>query len=46
MKLLFKAIRAALTDATLNAEVPIGDITSSYNAELANYLRGSDTCDI
>jgi len=37
MKLLFKAIRAALTDATLNAEVPIGDITSSYNAELANY---------
>jgi hypothetical protein len=37
MKLLLKAIRTALTDATLNAEVPIADITSSYNAELANY---------
>lgn len=37
MKLLLKTIRTALTDATLNAEVPIEDITSSYNAELANY---------
>lgn len=37
MKVLLKAIRTALTDATLNAEVPIEDITSSYNAELANY---------
>lgn len=37
MRLLLKTIRAALTDATLNTEVPIDDITSSYNAELANY---------
>lgn len=37
MKSLLKAIRTALTDAALNAEVPIEDITSSYNAEGANY---------
>lgn len=37
MKLLLKAIITALTDATLNALVPIADITTSFNAEDANY---------
>ena len=38
MDLLLKAVRACLTcDATLTATVPGNDITSSFNAEVANY---------
>lgn len=37
MKNLFIAIRTQLTDATLNAIVPLADITSSYNAQAAAY---------
>jgi|GEM_PF-3595155 len=38
MDLLLKAIKTRLTnDATLTATVPADDITSSFNAELANY---------
>lgn len=38
MKLLIKAIRTELTgDATLIAEVPAADITTSFNAENANF---------
>lgn len=37
MNLLLAAIRTQLTDAALNAIVPINDITSSYGYEKSNY---------
>lgn len=37
MRLLLKAIRTVLTDAALNALVPIADITGIYSEEAANY---------
>jgi len=37
MQLLLSAIRTQLTDATLNALIPITDITSNYPLEKSNY---------